>query len=806
MILSIKMTITSDFPKFLDNNEIKKLSNTYRKRAIREIMSAFHTDEDKAFLKTFFHYLNYEEDFKIDLDTIWPLIGFNKKAKAKEILEKKFRLDIDYKIPEHVAGTTLRQHFFMTLNTFRNLCLKANTNQTNKIYDNFNKIERILKKIKDEELSELQESSQFFTEDDESKVEDDATTVNIVQLIEKNPLSDLSSTYQNKLINKIKQKFTNDEQKMFITSFYCYLKYKKDEFVVDLDDVWEWMGFSKKDKAKDLLEKNFEPNVHFEVLLPEEREQKNKAGKRGGFNKEKILMTVKTFKRMCLLAGTKKSQEIHEYYINLEEILHETINEETAELRKEIMYNKIKMENQHLQIHRLTKEVERKEKKNYEAFRCVYILTNPSIPGHIKPGKATKGLNSRLENYISGAPLGYVVEHYRPVYSKREETAVESFLLAALGKYRVKNEHVKGQDREWLHTVSLDVVKKELDIIADFLEQRKAVHDKKFQDLLSKRKNKTEVLDIEDENDDDEVEECVETDDEDNEEPDVVVESEPNKTDELTIGVESESNNTDEPAFEPESNNNDDEIEDEDAPEVINNPVDFEKFLEECCIVDKSNKEYFALKCELREIHFAWCKSRTRDVKKQFDKFIDTNFKSSKIFVGDQRRHVCRGVKIKEIEYTPSGKNLDYEQFIQEKCQVSYKNRISYIDFFHFFTEWKQESDPDYKLSSEERLTIKENLKTQFCNARVLNTVSKNVSKNLFGIIGVGMEENNFGRVEGKRHNKQVGQYDIATNELLETFDSISLASHKIGIKFSTLGTHIRNKTVTNGKYYKLLE
>ena len=80
------------------------------------------------------------------------------------------------------------------------------------------------------------------------------------------------------------------------------------------------------------------------------------------------------------------------------------------------------------------------------------------------------------------------------------------------------------------------------------------------------------------------------------------------------------------------------------------------------------------------------------------------------------------------------------------------------------------------------------------------------MSKNLFGVVGIGMEENNFGRIETKRHNKQVGEYDIDTNELLQTFDSISLASHKINVKFSTLGTYIRNKTVIGGRYYKLLE
>ena len=811
------MTITSEFPKFLDNNEIKKLSNTYRKRAIREIISAFSTDEDKVFLKTFYHFLNYDEEFKIDLDVIWPLIGFNKKAKAKEILEKKFRIDIDYKIPEHIAGATLRQHFYMTLTTFRNLCLKANTNQTNKIYDNFNKIERILKKIKDDELAELQETSQFFTEEskeDETKVEDDATTLNIVQLIEKNPLSDLSSTYQNKLINKIKQKFSNNEQKMFITSFYCYLNYKKDEFVVDLDDVWEWMGFSRKDHAKRLLEKEFKIEVEYRVKIVSLPKGENLKGGRPG---EQITMMVKTFKKMCLLAGTKKSQEIHEYYINLEEILHETINEETSELRKEIMYNKIKIENQHLQIHKLTKEVERKEKKNYEPCRCVYVLSNPSIPGHCKCGKSAKGLNSRLENYICGAPKGYVVEYYRPVYSKREETAVESFLLAALGKYRVKNEHVKGQDREWLHTISTDVVKKELDIIVDFLEERKSIHDKKFKELLSNRKNKTDILEVVEDEDEDEEDEVLETDDEDNEHEDDNEHEEnseiPNEEDNVSVdggavSVDINENqsiveNEDETHNEEDENDRDNE---ESEEETINNPIDFEKFLEECCIVDKSNTEYFAIKSELREIHFAWCKSRTKEAKKEFDKFIDTNFKSMKIFVDDQRRHVSKGIKIKEIEYTPSGKNLDFELFIQERCQVSYKNRISYIDFFHFFTEWKQESDPDYKLSREERLKIKEYLKNQFCNTRVLNTVSKKVSKNLYGIIGIGMEENDFGRIENKRHNKQVGQYDRSTNELLQTFDSISLASHKIKVKFSTLGTYIRNKTVIDEKYYKLLE
>ena len=49
--------------------------------------------------------------------------------------------------------------------------------------------------------------------------------LDIVKFIEKNPVSRLSSEYQHKLLNKIKDKFSNKEQQLFVGSFYCYLNY-----------------------------------------------------------------------------------------------------------------------------------------------------------------------------------------------------------------------------------------------------------------------------------------------------------------------------------------------------------------------------------------------------------------------------------------------------------------------------------------------------------------------------------------------------------------------------------------------------
>ena len=151
------------------------------------------------------------------------------------------------------------------------------------------------------------------------------TTLNIIDLIEKNPITKLNATYNNKLINKIKTNFTETQQQLFVSSFYCYLNYdKKTDFVIDLDDVWKFIGFNQKIKAAALLEKNFTLDIDYKCLLSQPGEQKKG---RGGHNKQIIMMNIKTFKLLCIKAGTKKADEIHEYFINMEEMIQEIINE-----------------------------------------------------------------------------------------------------------------------------------------------------------------------------------------------------------------------------------------------------------------------------------------------------------------------------------------------------------------------------------------------------------------------------------------------------------------------------------------------
>ena len=626
--------------------------------------------------------------------------------------------------------------------------------------------------------------------------------IDIIQLIENNPLSKLTKPYQNRLINKVKDTFTTDNQKLFVSSFYCYLNYKKDDFVVDLDNIWKWLGFSTKQKSKELLENYFELDKDFKIVFS----QKVKNSK-GGRPRDQILMTIKTFKKMCMKANTKKSNDIHEYYIKLEETLHEVIDEESSELRKDLQFKDYLLEKSKLETIKLKSQMEKKKREKYKLSNSVYIISNPSLKTKTKNKKKYFKLgkigdrNGRLENYGSGAPLDYKIEYSRLLCSKREESAIEGLMLVIFDNYRVINEI--SSKREWLSSIELDVLKKELDILVDFLESRKKFHETELplinddiNDDINNDINNDVNNDINNDINDDGIINYSVNDDK-------IVNSINSESDQDLDDINSNVEDTDEDVITPLSLPVESIV--EVAEEIIIDPRDFDKFVEDCCIVDKDNSEHFTPKSEIREAHRIWGNCTLREVKKEFENYLMINFQSSTSFMGDSRRNVYRGIKLKELTFIPSSKNLDYEKFIMTRCVVNYHNRISYGSFYDNFEKFKQETELDYKLTKEYKKQVKEYLNSKFLAGRVyISSVEKSIG--LHGVYGLGIEENNFGIKIRPRKNKQVCQYDSTTNQLLDTFDSVILASKMLGIPCSSLGNYIRFGNVINNKIYKFIE
>lgn len=234
-------------------------------------------------------------------------------------------------------------------------------------------------------------------------------SLDIVNLIESNPITKLTNDYNNKLLVKIKEHFTETEQQLFISSFYCYLNYNlTTDFVIELDNVWKWLGFGQKDSSKRVLEKNFIVDKDYKVFAPQVVGAKKEG--RGGHNKETILLTIKTFKLFCIKAETSKAKEIHEYFVKLEEILQQTIQEESNELKLQLEQAKneivqIEENNKKTVDEKVLREREQMLLREYgnigSVFYIIKVKTNADGTYVVKVGESRRGVQGRYNEHKS---------------------------------------------------------------------------------------------------------------------------------------------------------------------------------------------------------------------------------------------------------------------------------------------------------------------------------------------------------------------------------------------------------------------
>jgi len=347
------------------------------------------------------------------------------------------------------------------------------------------------------------------------------SSLDIVKLIEKNPITKLSGTYNSKLLTKIKENFTETQQQLFVSSFYCYLNYnQKNDFIIDLDNIWEWLGFTQKVSAKRVLEKNFIIETDYKCSLYN-LVDRTKEG-RGGNNHQKIMLNIKTFKLFCLKSGTQKANEIHEYYVNLEEILQDTIQEETNEL-------KIQLEqkgNELLQFEKQNKEYlkekglekQRRFIQDFQKLNVIYIILIQNVEDKmiIKIG-STQSIKERtpnLSNYFLNEILlidvvqsdnnikfehflhnhDFIKKFFHPIEMKNTKKTTETYLVD------------KGQYDEFIKIIQHnqpDFQKKSIEYEELALEKEKIALEKeklsviKGENALEREKLKNENLKIE---------------------------------------------------------------------------------------------------------------------------------------------------------------------------------------------------------------------------------------------------------------------------------------------------------------------
>lgn len=167
---------------------------------------------------------------------------------------------------------------------------------------------------------------------------------------------------EDELISRLSDEFTSEQQQTFLKYFQLYIGYGNDntQYVVDLDGMWSWMGFSKKSNAKRLLLKHFTEDIDYKVvLLTSEQNLK------GGRPTEEIKMNIVCFKHMCMLSNSEKGKETRTYYTKMETVFFQYMDEKNKQTLK-ALEEKNKLSHELLR-HNTLKEAHRDEP-------CVYIV------------------------------------------------------------------------------------------------------------------------------------------------------------------------------------------------------------------------------------------------------------------------------------------------------------------------------------------------------------------------------------------------------------------------------------------------
>lgn len=165
-----------DFNALVTKNSMDKSLN-FRSKIVDELNNIFTEDDKRWYVGNLYMYLNYHstDEYPIDLENIYKLIGFSNKGNAKSTLINNFIEDVDYKIiqkyktdvidtsckkekgianNEENRGGSNKETVMMNSDTFKNLCMLTKTHKAKEIRSYYVKLESILTKLLNEEMLE----------------------------------------------------------------------------------------------------------------------------------------------------------------------------------------------------------------------------------------------------------------------------------------------------------------------------------------------------------------------------------------------------------------------------------------------------------------------------------------------------------------------------------------------------------------------------------------------------------------------------------------------------------------------------
>jgi phage anti-repressor protein len=442
--------------------------------------------------------------------------------------------------------------------------------------------------------------------------------------------------------------FTDDEKEMFTQNFTSYLKHDQyKDFVIDFDDVYEWVGFSLKGHAKRLLEKCFVKERDYMIFAPKGKNYTDtSASPNVGRIKETIMLTPFAFKDFCMRASTERGHKIRMYYLHLEEIINKQVSDQ---MKLEFENYKITTQNK---IKALEDKFKGRKKTNYKLGDTVYILMERDGKEVRYKVGSSRNMNERQAGYYCHSTSNKIVYTRMCKDCKRLEDAMH---------FRFTDKRY--MDREDWFLVSFEALRNSLDYLQVGLDGEAStftIDEEAISVALEAASN---------------------------DDPNTDPEPEPS-TDGVDDSTDGMSEAQDGGGLEPDEDPENEPATSEPLPPPT--PTNFARFLEECYEKDPNSKACWVeigARCRL------WLRS-TQLFKEELAAFLKANgYKETYIFDTETKTNYTAyaGLKMKPLPpFKVSKSSSEIERFVFDTCVPNATGRVTCKDLASAYETWKK--------------------------------------------------------------------------------------------------------------------
>ena len=471
-----------------------------------------------------------------------------------------------------------------------------------------------------------------------------------------------------------------------------------------------------------------------------------KSDGRGGHNKDVFMLNIKTFKLFCLRSGTDKATEIHEYFIKLEEILQEILQQESDELKQQLQKQQQHIEQLQTEAKQLAVENEKiKDNENLPSMYIYNLDTRKETP-ELKIGYSLC-VNKRIKPYKQICKFGKL-EFSVPFHNVNIRT-VENYIHLLFQPFKITDE---------VFQLNLEEAKI---IILSVINMLNVTHESSASARHLKLK---QMYDAET----------------------VIVSNQPNPK--ISTCDASTQTDFDMAAEQPKA------LVDT-ATEELNNS--FKEFVDRFCIV-RSDVE---INCkDIIGQYRLWTKNTEKRITMAFKDYLDVNFKYTRLQKQDKNQVVngYKGIALREIKYTKSLVKTDVETFIFERCRFIPGSTVLKSTLVESYVKWKP--TVGIPVTNDEATEITLYLKK--CEHVMFATVwaSAGSGQGYYGLKS--KEEENDDYKATSSTGKRVEKRELETNHLIASYDTIAKAAEAEHISAAKMSRLKKNKVAVDGDYY----